>query len=157
MPALFTFPCNASRFLALAVLLAGLSPQPGSAEEPEFYFKPYAPNHWTFGRRLDESRLRYCVDRRDPDWELAAAIADAVASALLLEPQRYLVDRNFVAEDITRVYALLVEHCDMHLGFKLIPGGYAQWATLTRPYYEAEYVFVTNDPDVGSLGDFARG
>lgn len=157
MPAPFTFQCIASRFLALAVLLAGLSPRPGSAEEPEFYFRPYAPNHWTFGRRLDESRLRYCVDRRDPDWEVAAAIADAVASALLLEPQQYVVDRNFVAEDITKVYALLVERCDMHLGFKLIPGGYAQWATLTRPYYEAEYIFVTNDPDIGSLDDLPPG
>ncbi len=157
MPAPFTFLCIASRFLALVVLLAGLSPHQGSAEEPEFFFKPFAPNHWTFGRRLDESQLRYCVDRRDPDWEVAAAIADAVASALLLEPQQYLVDRNFVAEDITKVYALLVEHCDMHLGFKLIPGGYSQWATLTRSYYEAEYVFVTNDPDIGSLGDLQSG
>ena len=141
--------------IAAAVLLAGLSA--ARAEEPEFYFKPYAPDHWTFGRRLDESELRYCVDRRDPDWEVGATIADAIAAALLLEPKRHEIERDFVAEDITKVYALLIEHCDMQLGFKLIPGAYQQWATLTRGYYESGYVFVTLDPDLGSLGDLAPG
>ncbi len=96
------------------------------------YDEPFAEKQWTFGRRLDESQLRYCVDRRDPDWEVAAAIADAIAQGLLLEPQRYVVESNFVIEDITKVYAILLEHCDFHMGFKLIPGGYSDWVTLTR-------------------------
>jgi len=141
--------------LALAVPVAALSPGPVSAEEPEFYDVPYAPGQWNFGRRLDESQLRYCVDRRDPDWEVAAAIADAIAQGLLLEPQRYVVERKFVIEDITKVYAIMLEHCDIHMGFKLIPGGYSNWATLTRSYYEAQYVFVTADPDIHALADVA--
>ncbi len=135
--------------------MAALAPGPVSAQEPEFFDKPYAEGQWTYGRRLDESQLRYCVDRRDPDWEVAGAIADAVALGLLLEPQRYVVESNVVLEDITRLYAVMLEHCDVHMGFKLIPGGYPNWVTVTRPYYETQYVFVTADPDVHALADVA--
>ena len=128
-----------------------------SAQEPEFYDRPYAENQWTYGRRLDESQLRYCVDRRDPAWEVAAAIADAIAAGLLLEPQRYVVESNIVLEDITRVYEILLKHCDLHMGFKLIPQGYPEWVTVTRPYYESRYVFVTADPKLTSLADVAPG
>jgi polar amino acid transport system substrate-binding protein len=124
-----------------------------SAGNPEFYDKPFANNQWKIGRRMDESKLRYCIDRRNPDWEVAAEIVDAVAGALLLEPQRYVVTSDIVDEDITRIYAIMLEHCDIHMGFKLIPGLYADWITLTRSYYNAEYVFVTADPELRTLAD----
>ena len=143
----------ASAFLALAVSVTTLWPGLAVAEEPEFFDRPYAPGQWTVGRRLDESQLRYCVDRRDPDWEVAAAIADAIAIALLLEPQRHVVESEIVLEDITKVYGILLEHCDFHMGFKLVPGGYSNWATLTRAYYDAQYIFVTTDLDIRALAD----
>ncbi len=143
--------------LAFAIAVAGLLPAPARAQEPEFFDVPWAQNQWSYGRRLDDSKLHYCVDRRDPDWEVAADIADAVAGALLLEPQRYVVESRNVLEDITQVYAVMLEHCDVHMGFKLIPGGYESWVTLTRPYYEARYVFVTADPDLQSLADLGPG
>ncbi len=154
----FAFPRLAGPLLALAlaVPLAALSPGPVSAQEPEFYDKPYAEGQWNYGRRLDESQLRYCVDRRVADWEVAGAIADAVALGLLLEPQRYVVESKIIAiEDITKVYGVMLEHCDIHMGFKLIPGGYPNWVTLTRAYYETQYVFVTADPDIHALADVA--
>jgi polar amino acid transport system substrate-binding protein len=141
--------------LALAVPAAALSPGPVWAQEPEFFDRPSAEGQWNYGRRLDESQLRYCVDRRDPDWEVAGAIADAVAMGLLLEPRRYVVESKVVMEDITKVYAIMLEHCDVHMGFKLIPGGYPNWVTVTRPYYETQYVFVTADPDIHALADLA--
>jgi polar amino acid transport system substrate-binding protein len=139
--------------LVLALVLAALSPAPVSAQEPEFYDTPYAPGQWNYGRRLDQSQFRYCVDRRDPDWEVAADIGDAVAQALLLQPQRHVVESDLVSEDITRIYAVMLEHCDAFLGFKLIPQGYGDWATLTRPYYEAAYVLVTADTTLAALAD----
>jgi polar amino acid transport system substrate-binding protein len=145
----------AGLLLALAVPVAALLPGPLSGQEPEFFDRPFAPGQWNYGRRLDESQLRYCVDRRDPDWEVAAAIADAIALGLLLEPQRYVVEKNLVIENITKVYEVMLKHCDIHMGFKLIPEGYANWVTVTRPYYESRYVFVTADPDVDALGDLA--
>ncbi len=159
MPFAFAFPRLAGPLLALAlaVLAAALPPGPVSAQEPEFYEVPFANGQWNIGRRLDESQLRYCVDQRDPDWELAADIADAVAGALLLEPQRYVVESVFVSDDITKVYKIMLLHCDVHMGFKLIPGGYANWITLTRPYYESQYVFVAADPDIHALADLAPG
>jgi len=141
--------------LALAVPVAALSPGPVWAQEPEFFDRPYYEGQWNYGRRLDEAQLRYCVDQRDPDWEVAGAIADAVAMGLLLEPQRYVVESKVVMEDITKVYGVMLEHCDVHMGFKLIPGGYPNWVTLTRAYYENQYVFVTADPDIHALADVA--
>jgi polar amino acid transport system substrate-binding protein len=142
--------------LALAVPAAALT-GPASAQEAEFNEVPYADGQWDIGRRLDESQLRYCVDRRDPEWEVAGAIADAIAGALLLEPQRYVVESEIVIENITKVYELMLEHCDLHMGFKLIPEGYAEWATLTRAYYESQYVFVAADPDIHALADLSPG
>ena len=160
MPAAFAFPRLAAPLLALtlalAVPVAALLPAPASAQqEPEFFDKPYAPGQWNIGRRLDESQLRYCVDPRDPAWEVAGAIADAIAGALLLEPQRYVVQSDIVVEDITKVYAIMLKHCDIHMGFKLIPEGYDNWVTLTRAYYESQYVFVTADPNIHALADLA--
>jgi polar amino acid transport system substrate-binding protein len=86
---------------------------------------------------------------------LAAEIVDSVAGALLLEPQRYVVNSDIDDEDITKIYAIMLEHCDLHMGFKLIPGHYADWITLTRSYYHAEYVFVTADPDLQTLANLA--
>lgn len=144
--------------LALAVQAAALWPAPAAAQQqPEFFDVPYAPGQWNIGRRLDESQLRYCVDQRDPDWEMAADIADAIAAGLLLEPQRYVVESEVVLEDITKLYAILLEHCDLHMGFKLIPQGYPNWVIVTRPYYETGYVFVTADPGIGALADLPPG
>jgi polar amino acid transport system substrate-binding protein len=152
------FPRLAGLILALAVPVAALSPGPASAQlQPEFFEKPFAPGQWNIGRRLDESEFRYCVDPREPDWEVAGAIADAIAQGLLLEPKRYVVERDIAVEDLTKVYAIMLEHCDVHMGFKLIPEGYANWVTLTRAYYEAEYVLVTANPDLHELADLAPG
>ena len=142
----------------LAAALTGLTTGPTLAQgEPEFDDTPFAYGQWNIGRRLDVSQLRYCIDRRDPDWELAGAIADAIAAGLLLEPKRYVVERDFVLEDITKLYALMLEHCDVHMGFKLIPQGYASWIALTRAYYDAQYVFVTADPALRALADLPPG
>lgn len=158
MATAFSFERLAGPLLALALTIpmVGLSPAPAAAQlEPEFTDVPYDPGQWVLGRRLNESEFRYCVDHRDPDWEVAGAIAEAIAGALLLQPVRYEVESGFVVEDITRVYRIMLEHCDVHMGFKLIPELYPTWITLTRAYYQAEYVFVTADPNLHSLADLA--
>ena len=154
-----------SRLPRLAGLLLALAAVGGCAvagagfgsAQPEFFEKPYAPGQWNIGRRLDESQLRYCVDPRDPDWEVAGAIADAIAGACCSSRSDTWSNSDIVIEDITKVYAIMLEHCDVHMGFKLIPEGYANWVTLTRAYYEAQYVFVTADPDLHALADLAPG
>lgn len=137
--------------------MAALTTTPVIAQEAEFNEIPYADGQWEIGRRLDESQLRYCVDKRDPTWEVAAAIADSIAGGLLLEPQRYLVESDIVLEDITKVYARMLEHCDVYMGFKLIPEGYGSWISLTRAYYNTQYVYVTIDPNLQRLADLPPG
>ena len=141
--------------LMLAVLFAGTTG--AFAQEAEFDDVPFAPGQWNIGRRLDESQLRYCVDKRDPDWEVAGAIADAIAAGLLLEPVRYVVESEIAVEDITKVYGRMLEHCDVYMGFKLIPEGYAPWIALTRAYYDTQYVFVAADPALKALADLPPG
>ena len=142
----------------LAVLALAAFPVPAMAQgEPEFFERPFAPGQWDIGRRTDESQLRYCVDPRDPAWEVDGAIADAIAQALLLEPVRHVVTSTILLEDITKVYEVLLKDCDLYMGFKLIAEGYPQWVTLSRPYYEAGYVFVTGDPELASLADLPAG
>eukprot|EP00873_Tetraselmis_striata_P030295 jgi/Tetstr1/450559/TSEL_037595.t1 len=58
-----------------------------------------------------------------------------------------------VSEDITKIYQILLEHCDVQMGFKLIPEGLPEWVIATRPYYQAGYVFITTDPAIQTLGD----
>ncbi|QDZ11293.1 substrate-binding periplasmic protein [Devosia ginsengisoli] len=142
--------------LAVTVLVFALA-APVVAQEAEFDDVPFAPGQWNIGRRLDESQLRYCIDKRDPDWEVAGTIADTIAAALLLEPQRYVVESEIVVEDITKIYAVMLEHCDVYMGFKLIPEGYASWIALTRAYYDAQYVFVASDPALTALADLPPG
>ena len=142
--------------LVLAVPLA-VTAEIALAQEAEFDDVPFAPGQWNIGRRLDESQLRYCVDKRDPDWEVAGAIADAIAAGLLLEPVRYVVESEIAVEDITKVYARMLEHCDVYMGFKLIPEGYAPWIALTRAYYDTQYVFVAADPALKALADLPPG
>lgn len=145
--------------LVLTAAVAALLPAPAAAQqEPEFFDdQPYAPGEWNIGRRMDESQFRYCVDPRDPAWKQDGEIADAIAHGLLLQPQRYVVPSEFEVEDLTRIYAILLEQCDVYMGFKLIPSGYPSWVALTRPYGEFGYVFVTARPDVRALADLPPG
>ena len=155
MPFAYAFQRLAAVPLALAMIALLIGPT--VAQEAEFDAVPFADGQWEIGRRLDESQLRYCVDKRDPAWEVAAAIADAIASGLLLEPQRHVVESDIVVEDITKVYARMLKHCDVHMGFKLIPEGYGSWISVTRAYYDTQYVFVTADPDLQRVADLPPG
>ena len=160
MPFAFPLPHLARRLFVLAATgcLLVLSPTWAAAQqEPQFFDTPYANGEWNIGRRVDESQLRYCVDPRDPDWQVDSAIADAIAEALLLEPKRYVVESQLILEDLTNLYEVMLKHCDVHMGFKLIPEGYPSWLTPSRAYYETGYVFVTKNPDIHKLGDLAAG
>lgn len=158
MPVAFVYPRLSALLLALGCLMAAFSATPASAQmEPEFFDQPYAPGQWNIGRRLDQSELRYCVDPRDPSWKVDGEIADALASGLLLQPKRYVVPSQYVLEDLTKAYAILLEKCDLYMGFKLIPEGYPDWVTLTRSYYDVGYVYVSPKPDIHALSDLPPG
>jgi polar amino acid transport system substrate-binding protein len=117
---------------------------------------PYVPNAWEYGRRLDESRLRLCVDTRDGAWEVDRDIGVAIAGALLLEPVIHEVKSGPAVDVLDQLYRVMLQNCAVHLGFKLLPGAYPDWLTLTREYYRASYVFITSEPEWQALADVPR-
>jgi polar amino acid transport system substrate-binding protein len=139
------------KFRATAALLAWLAlvlvPMPTRAQTP------YVQDEWKYGRRQDGATLHYCVDERDPDLPVAAKIGEAIAGALLLEPKQHAVGEDWSGEDIDQVYQVLLETCDVFLGFKLIADAYPDWLTISRGYYRGSYVYVTADTNWKSLAD----
>ena len=132
---------------AAAAVLAWLIPALALAQTP------FVQDEWKFGRRQDGTTLHYCVDERDPDLPVARKIGEAIAGALLLQPKEHAVGEDWSGEDIEQIYQVLLETCDVFLGFKLIPDAYPDWLTITRGYYRAAYVFVTTDANWRSLAD----
>jgi len=119
---------------------------------------PFVVDEWRFGTREANATLSYCIDARDPDWPVAREIGAAIAAALLLQAKEYLIGddprtADMSGEDMDNTYRLLIQHCDVILGFKLVPDAYPAWLTITRPYYRAAYVYVAADPGWKSLGD----
>src|SRR6202051_4492758 len=132
---------------ATAALLAWLMPVLALAQTP------YVQDEWKYGRRQDGAALHYCIDERDPDRPVARKIGEAIAGALMLEPKEHVVGEDWSGENLDQVYQVLLETCDVFLGFKLIPDAYPDWLIITRGYYRGAYVFVTADADWKSLAD----
>jgi polar amino acid transport system substrate-binding protein len=114
---------------------------------------PFLPDDWQYGRHEDEGTLRYCIDKRDPEWPVAADIGEAIAAALLLEPAVATIEDGVIVAGWDSLYRHLLSDCDIYFGFKLIPGAYPGWLSLSRPYYEASYVLAVTDPAWTSLAD----
>ncbi len=132
---------------AIAVLLFWLMPVLALAQTP------FVQDEWKYGTRQDGATFHYCVDERDPDLPVARKIGGAIAGALLLQPKEHVVGEDWSGEDIEQIYQVLLETCDVFLGFKLIPDAYPDWLTITRGYYRGVYAFVTADASWKSLAD----
>lgn len=138
---------RAAAWGALALLTRLAWPVPVAAQTP------YVQDEWKYGTRQDGTTLHYCIDDRDPDLPVARKIAQAIAGALLLEPKEHAVGDDWAGEDLDNVYRVLIEDCDLFLGFKLIADAYPDWLTITRGYYRTSYVLVTADPGWTALAD----
>ncbi len=119
---------------------------------------PFVVDPWRFGTHESSSALRYCIDERDPDWPVAREIAAAVVGALLLQGKEYIIGddprtADMSGEDLDDTYRLLIEHCDVLFGFKLVQDAYPAWVTITRPYYRSTYVYVAAEPSWKALRD----
>ena len=133
---------------ALVALVAWLAPAVAQT--------PYVQDEWKYGTRQDGATLHYCVDERDPDLPVARKIGAAIAGALLLEPKEHPIGGDWSGEDIDQLYRVLIESCDVFLGFKLIPEAYPDWLTVTRGYYRGAYVLATARKEWTSLAEVPR-
>lgn len=136
--------------LIWGLVLALLMPAFASAQTP------FVQDEWKYGTRQDGVSLHYCVDERDPDLPVARKVGAAIAGALLLEGKEHAVGEDWSGEDIDQTYQVLLQTCDVFLGFKLIADAYPDWLTITRGYYRGSYVLVTANADWKSLADVPR-
>src|SRR5690606_1973819 len=107
---------------------------------------PVLPPEWFPNRepRVDAQAVSFCDDPRNPANEVDRTIAEAIASALLVEPRIHVVERQVVSEqEYEGLYIDLIDHCALYLGFKLYSDTYPGWLTLTRPFYQARFVVLT--------------
>ena len=146
--------CCVLRRLLIVVVCLFAVPATGAGQSST----PFVADEWRFGTREANATLSYCIDARDPDWPVARQIAAAVAAALLLQAREYLIGddprtADMSGEDLDDTYRVLIQHCDVAFGFKLVPDAYPAWVTITRPYYRAAYVYVAADPSWKSLAD----
>jgi polar amino acid transport system substrate-binding protein len=123
---------------------------PASAQVPTF------PGFEKYGIRPDNFTLSYCVDPRDPAWEVDKQIADAIAGALLIQPKPTVIHDPQIQNDLDELYRHLLADCDLYFGFKLIAEAYPDWLAITAPYYEVGYVLAVKNPDWQKLGDIPR-
>lgn len=140
--------------LMQAVLLALFVALPLQAQDPDL---PSLHDIESFGRPADDLTFKFCVDPRDPAWELDLAVGKAIAAALLLEADPVILQDANQSGDISAAYRYLLGSCRAYFGFKLIPSGYADWAILSRPYYAARYVFATLPQGPKRLADLGAG
>ena len=119
--------------------------------------RPFLNNPETFGRPTDDNTLRVCIDLRDPLWEIDREIAQALAAVLLLEPEIHLIDDGRTSVPLDDVYSYLRGQCRVYFGFRLVAGMYPSWASVTRAYYDARYVFVTDGTEYAALADIPAG
>ena len=134
-----------------AALVLALAPMAGFGQE-----RPFLYNAEQFGQPSDANELRICIDPRDPAWEIDRAIAQEIASVLLLEPVIHMIEDTRQSVPFDDVYYYLRANCRVYFGFRLIADLYPTWAIATRPYYNAGYVFVT-DGDYSRLADVPSG
>ena len=137
---------------ALCLLVLAIPIAPSVAQD-----RPILPDEEKYGRAADDYSFRFCVDPRDPGWEFDKAVGEAIAESLLLEPQMHVITDTNERAEFDDIYRHLLADCSIYFGFKLIAGGYPEWVTVSRAYYETGYVFVAKSPAPASLGDIPRG
>jgi len=135
----------------LAVVLGVVAVAPTMAQDT-----PYVPDEATFGRNRDNYTLNFCVDPRDPAWQVDQQIGEAIAGALLIQAQVTVIKDPSTQSDLDEMYRHLLADCDIYFGFKLLADDYPDWLTITRPYYDVGYVMVAKDPAYKQLSDIPR-
>lgn len=137
-------PCLA---IALALGTSAMAQMPFVPSE---FYNSIRPNHG--------NTLPLCILPSSATKTQDREIGTLIAEALLLEPNiiEIALDTNRVDEEgiWPSLYVELAETCVGIMGIQSIPGHMiADWMTLSRPYLEAPYVLLVNDPAIGSIED----
>jgi hypothetical protein len=142
------------RNVRIAALLVALMVPGGLAQEPNLppqWFPDRAPT-------TEGEAISFCVDARQPGYELHRAIATEIGEALLLNVVLVEVERTVVTEaEFDHLYVDLIDRCTAYLGFKLYPGAYPNWLIFTRPLYDARFVVLAREGGAQRLEQLPPG
>ncbi|MEX2536808.1 MAG: transporter substrate-binding domain-containing protein [Trueperaceae bacterium] len=122
--------------------------------------EPNLPPEWFPDRApsVEGEAISFCVDARQPGYELHRALAQAIGDILLLEAILVDVDRTVTTEaEFEHLYVDLIDRCTAYMGFKLYPGAYPNWLIFTRPLYEARFVAITRPNGAERLEELPPG
>lgn len=104
----------------------------------------------------DSTTLRFCVDSREPEWELHRDIATAVADALLLDVDFFEFGydyaeaaRQFQGVPENLLFIFLGDECEAFLGTRMSEISiHPEWVITTRPYISTGHIVATRSPEV---------
>lgn len=111
------------------------------------------------GLRQSDSTIKFCVWPESALYEFDLQIAQAVADTLLLDAKFHDVPGgpNMVQSFESELFIKLMDECDLAMGANFSWAPLPEWLTISRPYYDAPYVAVSQNPAYGSLNDIPKG
>lgn len=115
-------------------------------------------------RSRPEGTITFCLNPHSIQVDFDRAVGTVLAESLLLEarfvdivPDLVIPFDHLITLDPQELYIHLHNACDALLGYAMPPTALPEWLTITRPYYETRFVFLTDNPDLATLGDVAPG
>lgn len=115
-------------------------------------------------RERPEGTITFCLNPHSIQVDFDRAVGETLAEILLLEarfvdivPELVISFDHLITLDPQELYIHLHNECDALLGYAMPPTELPDWLTITRPYYETRFVFLTDDPELANLGDVPPG
>ena len=111
--------------------------------------------------RAGENRLSFCIGAEAYLHDFEVELANAIASALLLEPVIFeypplnsLRPYDYtIGHEFEDVYLLLTNDCDVFMGMTLAGDPVGNWLDFSQPIYETRFVLVAQEGEApASLG-----
>ncbi|HEX7005064.1 MAG TPA: transporter substrate-binding domain-containing protein [Trueperaceae bacterium] len=103
----------------------------------------------------DSSTIRFCLDTREPEWELHRDIGTAIADALLLDVEFFEFGydyadaaRQFQGVPENLLFIFLGDECEAFLGTRMSDiSVHPDWVIVSRPYLVTGHVLASSSPE----------
>lgn len=108
--------------------------------------------------------IRFCLNGASTLIEFDRAVAQELAAALLVTPDFHVIDpksRSFpydfrLDRNASELFLEMTNNCQILMGFPLSRSSILDWLTVTRPYYETQFVLAVSDPELTSFSDLSE-
>ena len=108
--------------------------------------RPILPDEERFGRQTTISASASVLIRAIPAGNSTRPMGEAIADACCSSRKCMWSTTPMTRLEFDDIYRACWPIVRVYFGFKLIAGGYPEWVTVTRAYYETGYIFVAKPP-----------